>query len=36
MGPFRSELEAWAFAILLLLIALAWLLLLTGCQMPLR
>ena len=36
MGPFRSEHEAWMFAALLFLIAFVWLLILSGCQVPLR
>jgi hypothetical protein len=36
MRLFRSEIEAIAFACLLLLCALLWLLILGACQMPLR
>ena len=36
MKLFRSEIEAVAFALLLFAIALIWLLMLGGCQMPLR
>lgn len=33
---FSSEIEAWAFALLLLVIGLVWLLLLGGCTVPLK